>query len=218
MLKKMLFVASILMMVAPAFAGWSTFHGAFNPENISADRSVDWERDDKNMQRKAEVWNWPASYDSVPIAKINVRMEVGFWIRLDGCQGLNLDLKQVEINKYQGEVTCTARTNVATVWSAEFSKKSGVLGGYGVDYVEVVPSAILATTNYDGGKKDLKVRLGLKDVDLSGLTPSGSCIDVGTVTVKVKPDVRPNIFMSGCTGSGAKFGQPDYQYYAPPKP
>jgi hypothetical protein len=215
MLKKMLVVMSVLAMVSPAFAAWSTYHGTFNPENISSDRSVDWERDNKNMQRKAEVWNWPASYDSIPIAKINVQMEIGFWIRLDGCQNQNLKLKQVAINKYQGEIGCTAKTNVATVWSADFSAKSGVLGGWAKDYLYVDPSSFPATGS---GGKSIKVKLGLKDLDLSGLTPTGSCVDIGTVTVKVKPDVRPNIFMSGCTGSGAKFGQPDYEYYAPPKP
>jgi hypothetical protein len=214
MLKKMLFVASILMMVSPAFAAWSTYHGTFNPENISSDRSVDWERDDKNMQRKAEVWNWPASYDSIPIATINVRMEIGFWIRLDGCQNQNLVLKQIEINKYQGSITCKAKTNVATVWEASFAAKSGVLGGWEKDYCKVDPPSFPATGS---GGKDIKVMLGLKNVDLSGLTPSSNT-DVGTVTVKVKPDVRPNVFMGGESGSGAKFGQPDYEYYAPPKP
>ena len=214
MLKKMLFVVGVLLMVSPAFAGFSTFHGTFNPESIGSDRSVDWERDDKNMQRKAEVWNWPASYDEIPIATINVRMEVGFWIRLDGCQNQNLDLKQVAIDKYQGQIGCTAKTNVATVWSASFSKKDGIdLGGYEVDYAYVDPSAFAATSS-----KSVAVKLGLKSVNLQNLTPSGSCLTIGTLTVKVKPDVRPNLFMSGCSGSGAGFGAADYTYYAPPKP
>jgi len=212
MLKKVLFVVGVLMMATPAFASWTIVHGAFNPEAITSDRSVDWERDGDNIQRKAETWNWPASYDAIPICILNVRMEVGFWIRLDGCRNKNIDLKQVQIDKYQGRITCTAKANVATVWSAEFTKNDGIDLSYGVDYCLVDPSSLPGPTT----GTPIVVKLGLKDVNLQNLTPSNSCWVIGKVTVKVKPDVRPNQYMSGCSGDGAGFGTPTYPYYAPP--
>jgi hypothetical protein len=99
MLKKMLVVTAVLLMAGTAFGGWnSKFTNPVDANHPATfDRTVDWEvnTDNSNItQRKGEVWNWPASYDFVEIGKVNVRMEVGFWIKLDCKDNQNLTLKQ----------------------------------------------------------------------------------------------------------------------------
>ncbi len=232
MLKKMLVVAVILAMTGTVWAGWNSKFGTdVPPKTIKApdpadpnkeidipnpayealwgtDRSVDFEQwnSDQLFQRKAEVWNWPASYDFVEMAKITVRMEVGFWIKLD-CRDHNvLTLKQKSINEYGGKTTCHAYTNVATEWKASFSKKSGVeLGGDWDKEVKVDPATFNATGN---SGKDISITMKLWGVSLAALTPNKDCLEIGTITVSVRPTVRPNTFMSGCSGS--------YPVYSPP--
>jgi len=225
MLKKMLVVAAILLMAGTVF-------GAYNPNKFGnlpsqtipdpadpnvtipnpayealygTDRSVDWESDGNNLQRKGESWNWPATYDFVPITEVNVRMDVGFWIRVTNCStNRNIDLKQRQIRMYGGQITCSAYTNVATEWKADFKKKSGIdLGGYS-HKAAVDPSTFDAAP----GGKTITIKLRLNDVDLKNLPAGQNCLNIGTVVVSVRPTVRPNSFMSGCGGS--------YPVYAPP--
>jgi len=211
MLKKMLVVAAILLMAGTTFAGWNSKFGNFDPNNISSDRTVDYEQynNDQLFQRKGEVWNWPASYDFVEIAKITVRMEVGFWIKLDCKNDKNLlTLKQRSINEYGGKTTCKAYTNVATEWKVSFSKKSDVnLGGDWDKSVAVDPSTFAATGNTG---QDLTIKMKLWGVSLASLTPSKNCLEIGTITVSVRPTVRPNTFMSGCSGSYPVYSPPPY--------
>jgi hypothetical protein len=228
MLKKMLVVAAILAMAGTVF-------GAYNPNKFGdlpsktipnpndpngpaipnpaytalegTDRTVDWESDGNNVQRKGESWNWPATYDFVPITEVTVRMDVGFWIRLTDCStNRRIDLKQIQIRRYGGSLTCNAYTNVATEWKAEFKKKSDINlgGGYGAK-AAVDPSTFDAT---GGSAKKITIKLRLDDVDLGDLPAGQNCLTIGTVLVSVRPTVRPNSFMSGCGGS--------YPVYAPP--
>jgi hypothetical protein len=211
MLKKMLVVTAILLMAGTAFGGWATKFSDPVDANHPAtfDRTVDWEynTDNSNItQRKGEVWNWPASYDFVDIGKVNVRMEVGFWIKLDCKDNQNLTLKQKSITEYGGKTTCKAYTNVATEWKASFSKKDGIdLGGDWDKSVGVDPSTFAATA---GKSQSLVIWMKLWGVALGALTPSKDCLDIGTITISVRPTIRPNTFMSGCSGS--------YPVYSPP--
>lgn len=210
MLKKMLAVAAILMVAGTVFgAQWDSKFGTFDPNNISSDRTVDYEKWSDNgnyTQRKGEVWNWPASYDYLEIGKINVRMEVGFWIRLDCRDNQNLTLKQRQINQYGGQTTCKAYTNVATEWKVSFSLKDGIdIGGGWDKSVAIDPSSFAATK---GAAQNVTIKMKIWGVELGKLTPSKDCVDIGTITITVRPSVKPNTFMSGCSGS--------YPVYSPP--
>ena len=236
MLKKMLVVAAILAVAGTtAFGGWNfKFTGdvppktivdadgatvpnpaydTFNTANYGTSRTVDWEVDADNAyitQRKGEVWNWPATYDYVKIGEINVRMEIGFWIKLD-CQGdRNMTLKQRTINTYAGQSVCTSTTNVATDWDADFTRNTNGEALFNSDRVAV---SISPKTNVPAGTTQHTIKVKIWDVRLAGttttpMTPSKDCINIGVVNIKVRPAVKPNKFMSG--GSG------EYPVYSPP--
>jgi hypothetical protein len=229
MLKKMLMVAAVLMVASTAFGAWSAnkfttnvppmtipdpcdptktipnpAYADFNKANYGTDRTVDWEQDGNSTQRKGESWNWPATYDYVPICDVRVQMDVGFWIQITGCRDNIIKLKQRMINQYGGQTTCTAYTNVATQWKADFIRKDGIdLGGYD-------KSAAVDPSTFDAapGGKSIVIKLKMWDVDLKNLPAGTNCLDIGVVRVSVRPTVRPNAFMSGCGGS--------YPVYSPP--
>jgi hypothetical protein len=230
MLKKIVVIAAVLMMAGSVFGAWSANkfttqvppktipdpckpgstlpnpdYAAFDKANYGTDRTVDWESDGNATQRKGESWNWPATYDYVPICDIRVQMDVGFWIKITGCRDSIIKLKQRMVNQYGGQTTCTAQTNVATQWKAEFVKKEGFdLGGYNKE-AAVDPSTFDAT---GASTKVLTVKLKMWDVDLKNLPAGTNCLDIGWVRLSVRPTVRPNSFMSGCGGS--------YPIYSPP--
>jgi hypothetical protein len=183
MLKKSLFVVAIALLSV----------GAYAREYVTPDGSnVDWEYDGANSERKAESYNWPASYNSQDICTIPVRMDVGFWIKVNGCKDLKLNLKQVEIHKYSGSVDVSINCNVNIKLSVSWSKASGVdLGGYGSS-VSVSPS----TLDAPGGT--VTISLTLKDVNLQNLEGGKNCLTVGSVTLKVAPNVTPNL-AGGCS-------------------
>lgn len=206
MLKKMVFVMLVALMVAPAF-GWDRVLPPIDVNNIRSDQTVDWEKDGNHRQRKAETWNWPATYDEVPICDMKVQMDVGFWIKLTDCSNQVIKVKQTFINEYYGEAKCKAWTNVATKWSASFAKFDNVdLGGYNKE-AKVTPSSFAAAPK----GQELVISLKLWDVSLANIVPNQSsrCTDIGTVTIKVRPDVKPNYFMNACDSSQK------YPVYAP---
>jgi len=167
--------------------------GAYARDYVTpAGSTVDWEYDGSNSERKAESWNWPASYSSQDICTIPVKMDVGFWIKVNGCKDLVLNLKQQEIHVYKGSVDVSVVCNVSIKLSVSWSKSSSVnLGGYGSS-VSVSPS----TLDAPGGT--CTISLTLSSVDLSGLQGGTNCLQVGTVTLKVTPNVTPCL----CGGCG----------------
>ncbi len=177
---------------------WVALQDAAATGGAFFDRTVDWETDGDKTQRKAESWNWPATYDYIPVCDIRVQMDVGFWIRLDGCRDQIIKLKQRMINQYGGQTTCTAYTNVATEWKADFVKKDGIdLGGYDKK-AAVDPSKFESTQTLAAKKQVITIKLKLWDVDLKNLPAGTRCLDIGWVRVSVRPSVRPNAFMSSC--------------------
>jgi hypothetical protein len=248
MLKKMLIVVAALVVATPALAyqvgnSWSQVpmndleRAAVKDDagNIigydwvgdgrpSGDRTVDWEKDGDWTQRKAEVWNWPATYDFVPVCNIPVKMEVGFWIQLKGCRDKSITLKQYAINKYRGQIDCTVSANVATEWRASFTMTHATLKA-ARDYIRVdkdpgKTGGDGTTAKFSGADvptkdKTIWIALGLKETDLFNTAPTQECLTIGYVTVQVRPSVRPNEYMSGCSGSGAGYGTAGYNYYAP---
>jgi len=228
MVKKILVVAAILAMAGTAFGGWNFKFGDLPPQTIKdangndipnpayealwgSDRSVDWEVNSDGggsyTQRKGEVWNWPATYDFVKIGQLPVRMEIGFWIQLD-CRGSKkIILKQRMVNQYGGQATCTSKTNVATDWSVSFNRNDLGSKLFGSDKYA---AAISPKDNVPAGSTTHTIKVKIWDVNLgsTGVTPSKDCVDIGTVDIKVRPAVKPNTYMSGCTGS--------YPVYSPP--
>ena len=183
MLKKSVFVLAIALLSVGAYA---------RDYVTPAGSNVDWEYDGATSERKAESYNWPASYNSQDIAVIPVRMDVGFWIKVNGAKDLRLNLKQVEIHKYSGTVDVSIVCNVNIKLSVSWSKDANVnLGGYGSS-VSVAPS----TLDAPGGT--VTISLTLSSVDLSNLVGGQNCLQVGTVTLKVAPNVTPQL-AGGCS-------------------
>jgi hypothetical protein len=182
MLKKTLFVMTVALLTV----------GAYGRDYVTPEGdTVDWEYDGNHSERKAEAWNWPATYDYRDICVIPVKMDVGFWIKVVDCKKKELKLKQVEIHKYSGSVDVSIQCNVNIQLSVGWSKASGVdLGGYGHSE-SVSPS----TLDAPGGT--VTISLTLKDVNLQNLAGGTNCIQVGTVTLKVRPNVRP-VLEGGC--------------------
>jgi len=213
MLKKMLVVTAVLLMAGTAFGGWATKFSDPVDANHPAtfDRTVDWEvnTDNSNLtQRKGEVWNWPATYDYVKIGEIRVQMEIGFWIKLDCQTDRIMKLKQRTINTYGGQSVCTSTTNVATDWDADFTRNANGEALFNSDRVAV---SISPKTNVPAGTTQHTIKVKIWDVRLAGTNvpaPSKDCVDIGVVNIKVRPAVKPNKFMSGCSG--------EYPVYSPP--
>ena len=194
-MKKCLFIMAIALLSVGAYA---------RDYVTPAGSTVDWEFDGASSERKAESWNWPATYDYQDIAVIPVRMDVGFWIKVNGAKDLVLKLKQVEIHKYSGTVDVSIVCNINIKLSVSWSKLSTVnLGGYG-NSVGVNPSSLDApggTVTISLTLSDVSLdslALGYKDADgvvIPGTTKPGgtNSLQVGTVTLKVRPNVTPQL-------------------------
>jgi hypothetical protein len=182
MLKKSVFVLAIALLSVGAYA---------RDYVTPAGSTVDWEFDGSNSERKAESWNWPATYTAQDICVIPVQMDVGFWIKVNGCKDLILKLKQVQIHKYSGTVDVSLVSNVNIKLSVSWSKSSTVnLGGYS-------SSASVSPGTLDAPGGTATISLTLSDVDLSNLTGGTTCLQVGTITLKVAPNVTPQL-AGGC--------------------
>jgi len=208
MLKKLLFVVAVLALMAPAtFArdymhmvldvnGVRTGATTFNTTStvVGQDQpNVNWEYDGDTSERKAESWNWPATYDWQDLCVIPVRMDVGIWIKLIDCKTRKLDLKQVSIHKYSGSTTVGVVTNTAMQIDAYWTKTTTLsLGSYSSS-VSTSPSTLIASTS----TQNVTVTLTLSDVNIGGLPGGSNCFVVGTVTVRVRPNFKPTL-AGGC--------------------
>jgi len=143
------------------------------------------------VEAKAESWSWPATYDYVTICTIPVKMDVGYWIKVNSCNDLSLNLKQVSIHKYSGTVDVTFTTNVNIAMSVSWTKLSTIdLGGYSSS-VSISPS----TLDAPGGTATIS--LTLSSVSLTKLTGGENCLKVGDIALKVRPNVTPSL-AGGC--------------------
>jgi len=192
MKKIILAVALVAMMMPTTFAG-TTYLG----NTGGTYGSVDWEITDGGnstgpFEVKGENYNWPASYDFVDAATLRVRMEVGFWIKLN-TKDKWLTLQQTEIHKYAGEVTIDVECNVNIEVKAIWNKGSG-LPTINKDSLKLNDGGETCTINAPGAP--MKVYLKIKDVDVKNFnmdTQVGKCIQIGTITLQVRPLVRPTI-------------------------
>jgi hypothetical protein len=192
MKKVILAVALVALMVPATFAG-TTYLGNVGGNNGSVDQEItDGGNSTGPFEVKGENYNWPASYDFVDAATLRVRMEVGFWIKLN-TKDLWLTLKQTEIHKYAGEVSVSVETNVNIEVKAVWNKASG-MPTMDVDSLKLNDGGDTTTVNAPGAS--VKVYLKLKNVDVKNFnvdTQVGKCIQIGTITLRVRPLVRPSI-------------------------
>jgi len=211
-MKKLLLVVALVALVAPAGFARTYLHtdGQFtdkyggqqtgtdaNGKPIYAPPAAvpDWEYDSNNSERKAESWNWPASYNWVDVCTIPVRMDVGFWVKVNGCQTLKLDLKQRDIHSYVGSVTVGIVTNTNIKLQAYWTKTATQsFGSYG-NSVGVSPNTLNASTS----TQNVVISLTLTNMDLSALPGGSNCFQVGTVTLQVVPNMLPTL-AGGCGG------------------
>jgi hypothetical protein len=176
MLKKSIFVGALLLVTSASYA-------ALPPSGSFI--GVDVEEWDGNANIKGEASSWPAEFKFQPVCVIPVKMDVGFWIRVVDCKNAVIRLRQNEIRKYSGEVTLTIQCNVSIDLAVEFAKLPGM--PVSTDFARITPSNLAAP----GG--EVVVSVGLKDVDLAGFLAEavGNLIQVGNVTLKVRPNVAP---------------------------
>lgn len=179
-MKKVVFIVAIAMLSVGAYA-----RDFVTPQGST----VDWEYDGATSERKAESYNWPAEYKYQDICAIPVRMDVGFWIKVSGCKDKRLNLKQVSIHQYSGSVDVSISCNVNIELATYYTGKVDV-GGWSESSVS--PS----TLNSPGGTATISV--ALHDVDLSKLAGGTNCLEVGTVTLQVRPNVTPTL-KGGCS-------------------
>ena len=188
MLKKSLFVVAVLAMLVPATYARDFLDnaGAWSGSSTTLTNQpvVNWEYDGANSERKAESYNWPAVYESQDICVIPVKMDVGFWIKVNNCKDLVLNLKQVSIHKYSGTVDVTIVSNVNIALSVSYSQTANI-GGSGN------PTVSPNTLDAPGGT--VTVSLTRNDVDLSQVAGGQNSLQIGTVTLKVRPNVTPKL-------------------------
>jgi len=179
MLKKLVFIGALLLITNASYAALPT--SGFDSSRVHVE---EW---DGNANIKSESWNWPAEYKYQAVCRIPVKMDVGFWVRIVGCKDHVLKLRQDSIRKYSGTITVTVQCNVSIDLAVEFTKLSGM--PVSTDFVNINPTSLQPT----GG--DVTISLGLKDVDLAGFQSSavGTMIEVGGVTIKVRPNVAPQL-------------------------
>jgi hypothetical protein len=119
-------------------------------------------------------------------------MDVGFWIKVNNCTNLVLNLRQVEIHKYNGTLDVSIAANVSIALSVSWSKLSSInLGSYS-------SSAAVSPSTLDAPGGTVTISLTLSNVDLSNLLGGTNCLQVGTVTLKVRPNVTPQL-LGGCS-------------------
>jgi len=182
MLKKMFFVGAVLLIASASYA-------ALPPAGSNTGTDVqEW---DGNNNIKGESWSWPAQYLFQPVCVIPVKMDIGFWVRVVGCKDAVIKMTQNAIRSYSGEVKLTIKTNVSIDLAVEFvplddQAIKDALDDYGasVDPDHVDPPEAIVT---------IGAHVNNFKIDKSGALSVGSCIQVGNVTLKVRPSVTPKL-------------------------
>jgi hypothetical protein len=185
MLKKSLLFLAVLAWISPALY-------AVDYPTVNGD--VHWEfsgDDNHDSERKAEASKWPAAYLEQEVCRIPVKLEVGFWIKVVNCKDLKIKLTQDSIHNYHGSVDVQFVTNINLAVSAEWVQTIGA--SMEKDYLTLSKSTV------DAPGETIQVTLGLKKVDLGGTgMNAGTCVEVGYVSIKVKPNFAPILKSFAC--------------------
>jgi hypothetical protein len=182
MLKKILFILTVALLAGGAYA-----RDYVTPEGDK----VDWEYDGKNSERKGESYSWPAEYKYVDICIIPIKMDVGFWVKVENCKDLVIKLKQDHITEYSGCKKVKVFSNV----SVEFTYSIKKLGAEGID--ALVPGNYSATITPSiledpaPGGKEIEICVKLKDANLTKVLGGQNNLKVAELTLKVRPNVVP---------------------------
>jgi len=218
-MKKVLFIVAVLAIMVPAsFArtynqgalggtndtqSGGTFSGTVPTIPLTAQGGglpgtqgwVAWEKDNSNtnIERKAESWSWPAQYIAQNIMEIPVKMDVGFWIRVNGSSDLVMKLKQIEIHKYSGSLDVTVVTNYSMIMTVSMTITASL------------SSSVSSTCKINGadslvissGTTTFTITEVLTSVDISNLPGGNTCYQVGYITLKAVPNVTPYL-VGGC--------------------
>ena len=188
MLKKSLLVVAVLGMFSPALYAVS-YPSPLTTTDVHWEFSGDGNHD---SERKAEADKWPAEYKYQEVCRIPVKMEVGFWIKVVNCKDIKINLKQDSIHNYSGSVDVQIVTNVNLQVSADWVQT--IAASMEKDYLNLSASTIDAP----GGT--ITVSLGLKKVDLGGTgMVAGTCVEVGYVSLKVRPNFAPILKSNACS-------------------
>jgi hypothetical protein len=177
MLKKMLVVVGAMLVLASA---------SYATTPVSSGSGVDVEEWDGNANIKGESWSWPAEYKYMPVCVIPVKMDIGFWVRVEGCKDCVIKMKQIAIRKYSGSIDLNVKCNVAIDLAVDFAATISGLGDKGAS---VTPNHL----EVPGGTITVEAHVNNFDIASSTNLAVGTMIQVGNVTLKVRPAVAPQL-------------------------
>jgi hypothetical protein len=178
MLGKSVFVGALLLVTSASYAALPP-SGSFT--------GVDVEEWDGNANIKGEAWSWPAEYKFQTVCVIPVKMDIGFWVRVEKCKDCLIKLKQVAIRKYSGSIDINVQCNVRIDLAVEFAALPNIpIADYGAS---VTPNQL----EVPGGTITVTAWVNNFDITQSANLKVGTMIQVGNVTLKVRPAVAPQL-------------------------
>jgi hypothetical protein len=183
-MKKLVFVLAIAMIACGAYA-----RDFVAPAGVTGP-SAPW-YNTKASEIKGESWDWPIDgapiyvpYQFQDLCTFKVKMDVGYWIQINNCKSLQLNLKQVDIHTYEGSVNPEFTANAEFEVSARFDKNSVDLGGDWKKTITWTPDNIVTA-----GTSTKNLKLKLEKVKLDNLAGGTNCLEIGTMTISVRPHV-----------------------------
>ncbi len=177
MLKKMLIVIGAMLVLSSA--SYATVPSGSN-------NGVDVEEWDGHANIKGESWSWPAEYKFMPMCVIPVKMDIGFWVRIEKCKDAVIKMKQNAIRKYSGSIDLNVKCNVKIDLAVDFAS---VVDGIGDAGASITPNQL----DVPGGTVTVTAWVNDFDIANSKNLAVGTCIKVGEVTIKVRPAVAPQL-------------------------
>ncbi len=178
MLKKMLVVIGAMLVLS------SASYAAMPPAGSYS--GVDVEQWDGNNNIKGESWSWPAEYKFQPVCVIPVKMDIGFWVRIEGCKDCVIKMKQNAIRKYSGSIDLNVKCNVKIDLAVDFAS---VVDGINDAGASITPNQL----DVPGGTVTVSAWVNNFDIANSAKLQVGTMIKVGEVTIKVRPAVAPQL-------------------------
>jgi hypothetical protein len=183
MLKKTLFILTVALLAGGAYA-----RDYVTPEGDP----VDWEYDGKHSERKAEAYMWPAEYKYADICIIPIKMDVGFWVKIENCKDLVIKLKQDHIQDYSGCKKVKVFTNVSVQF--DYSIRKIIPEGSSDALVPGKYSATITPSILEDpapGGKEIEICVKLVEANLTKVLGGQNNLKVAELTLKVRPNVVP---------------------------
>jgi len=147
------------------------------------------EQPDGYIKREGD---WPWTYKELPICTFPVTLEVGHYVQIEECQELEMKLVQVACDSigkgaedfpcYSDCVDINARANFPAIFGASFTGSEGSIIGDNEVYWEGGNTIVGGA-----GWEALKLCMKAWKVDLWGSGQTTGWLNVGTITINVKP-------------------------------